>query len=68
MDLNVFNEKKEGNLKIKEKFWFQKKDKCCWLVKLADKSMIIELRDAFLWLNGRCKLSRKTWKKYCCSK
>lgn len=50
MDLNVFNEKKEGNLKIKEKFWFQKKDKCCWLVKLADKSMIIELRDAFLWL------------------
>lgn len=48
MNQNIFNEKKEQNIKLKEKFWFLKKNKCIWLIKLNDKNLIIELRDAFV--------------------
>lgn len=50
MNLDILNQKKEFNLKLKEKYWFLKKDKAIWLVKLNDRNLIIELRDAFLTL------------------
>lgn len=48
MSIDIFNEKKENNLKLKENFGFQKKDKCIWLVKLSDKKLIVDLREAFV--------------------
>lgn len=51
MNQNIFNEKREQSARLKEKFWFLKKDKCIWLVKLSDKNLIVELRDAFVNLS-----------------
>ena len=48
MNQNIFNQKKEYNLKLKEKFWLLNKEKAIWLVKLSDKNLIKELRDAFI--------------------
>lgn len=48
MNQNIFNQKKEYNLKLKDKFWLLKKQKIVWLVKLSDKNLIKELRDAFI--------------------
>ena len=48
MNQKIFSAKKEYNLKLKEKYWFLKKEKAIWLVKLSNKNLIIELRDAFL--------------------
>ena len=48
MNQKIFSAKKEYNLKLKEKYWFLIKEKAIWLVKLSNKYLIIELRDAFL--------------------
>lgn len=48
MNTNIFAQKKEVGNKLKEKYWFLKKEKCIWLIKLTDKNLIVELRDAFI--------------------
>lgn len=48
MNLDIFNQKKEYNTKLKDKYWLLKKDKPIWLIKLTDKNLIKELRDAFV--------------------
>lgn len=48
MRQDIFKQKREYNTKLKDKYWFLKKDKSIWLVKLSDKNLIKELRDAFI--------------------
>lgn len=49
MDFNdILSEKKEKNTQLKTKYSLPKKQKAIWLVKISNKSLIKELRDAFL--------------------
>lgn len=50
MNQNIFNEKKENKLKLKEKYSLLKKNNILWLIKISDKNLIKDLRDAFLIL------------------
>ena len=69
MKTDLLNEKKEINTKIKDKYWILKKNKLVWLIKLNDKNLIIELRDALVDLPvwfvlevEDVKESEKIWK------
>ena len=48
MNKNIFSEKGEINTKLKDKYWLLKKNKLVWIVKLSDKNLIIDLRDALV--------------------
>jgi hypothetical protein len=51
MDLsNILKEKKEKNSELKNKFFLPIKNKCIWLVKISNKVLVKDLRDAFLVL------------------
>lgn len=68
MNPSIFKEKKENNLKLKEKYSLIKQNKTVWLVKLNDKKLIKELRDSFLVLPANFILeienieTEKLWK------
>lgn len=76
MNTNIFNQKKEISLKLKNRYDFLRKNKCIWLIKLSDKNLIIDLRDALVnlpvsfviemnWLKEEEKLWKNivaTWK------
>lgn len=51
MDLNsILKEKKEKNTILKTKYSLAKKHKAIWLIKISNKTLIRDLRDAFLVL------------------
>jgi len=47
----IFDLKKEKNKKIKKEFWLLQKFTPLWLIKLQNKDLIRELRDALLTIN-----------------
>lgn len=69
MNHNIFSEKKDWNFKLKEKYFLSKTNKAIWLIKITNKNLIVELRDAFLALpanfvieNEEISQTEKLWK------
>lgn len=52
MDNSIFDIKKEKNKKLKKDLWLGQKYMPLWLIKLKNKELIRELRDAFLTVNA----------------